>query len=56
MFMGPGTFAERLAQAKAAFADDPLVGRLFQFIRDGGSRPLMQVLDSERTADAGAAS
>lgn len=41
LFAGPGVFADRLDAVAAEFADDPLLGRIIGFIRDGGSRPLM---------------
>ena len=41
LFLGGGTFSERLKAAEAEFAGDPLVGRVLDFIRTKRSRPLM---------------
>jgi UDP-N-acetylglucosamine acyltransferase len=41
LFMDPSTLAERVAQANAAFAGDPWVGKILSFIDDGNNRPLM---------------
>jgi len=41
LFLGPGTFAQRLASAEAEYAGDPLVGKVLGFIRAKRSRPLM---------------
>ncbi len=41
LFLNGGRFHERLQAVVAEFADDPLVGKILDFIRDGGSRPLM---------------
>lgn len=41
LFYGPGTFAERFAQASAAYADHPAAGRLIAFIEAGGKRSVM---------------
>jgi UDP-N-acetylglucosamine acyltransferase len=42
IFSGEGTFRERAARVVAQYADDPVVGKVAAFIRDGGPRPLMQ--------------
>lgn len=47
LFMSPGKFADRVEQANSAFADDPVVGRVLSFIRDGGTRPLMKAAVSQ---------
>ena len=39
--MGEGTFAARLDKAEAEFGNDPVIGKIVAFIRDGGKRPLM---------------
>jgi UDP-N-acetylglucosamine acyltransferase len=49
LFLGPGEFSERVTQAHTAFADDPLVGQILAFIRDGGSRSLMKATTEEGT-------
>lgn len=41
LFLGSGTFAQRLASAEAEYAGDPLVGKMLGFIRAKRSRPLM---------------
>ena len=50
LFFGRGTFAERLSAASAAFAGDPVVGKIVSFIRDGGNRPLMMPAAERRRA------
>jgi UDP-N-acetylglucosamine acyltransferase len=42
LFSGEGVFAERLDAVAREFADDPRVGTIVAFIRDGGKRRLMQ--------------
>ncbi|HEY6258304.1 MAG TPA: acyl-ACP--UDP-N-acetylglucosamine O-acyltransferase [Xanthobacteraceae bacterium] len=41
LFFGAGEFRDRLAGAAADYAADPLVGKLIDFLRAGGSRPPM---------------
>lgn len=41
LFYGAGTFAERLADATAAYRDHPAAGRLIAFIEAGEKRPVM---------------
>lgn len=41
LFLGEGTFAERLRSAETEFAGDPLVAKVLDFIRVKRSRPLM---------------
>jgi UDP-N-acetylglucosamine acyltransferase len=41
LFTGEGTFAGRFAQVAESFSNDPIIGKVIAFIRDGGSRPLM---------------
>ncbi|MBY0361295.1 MAG: acyl-ACP--UDP-N-acetylglucosamine O-acyltransferase [Phreatobacter sp.] len=41
LFYGVGTFAERLADAAAAYRDHPAAGRLISFIEAGEKRPVM---------------
>lgn len=41
LFQTEGAFRERLDALPNDFANDPLVGKIITFIRDGGSRPLM---------------
>lgn len=41
LFLGTGTFAERLRTTEAEFSGDPLVGKILAFIRAKRSRPLM---------------
>jgi UDP-N-acetylglucosamine acyltransferase len=42
LFFGSGRFAERSEAVSREFADDPLVGKIVTFIRDGGARSLMK--------------
>jgi UDP-N-acetylglucosamine acyltransferase len=44
MFFGDGTFADRVECVAKEFADEPRVGRMVAFIREGGKRPLMRPL------------
>lgn len=41
LFFGAGVFAERFDAVARDFADDPLVGKIIEFIRAGGDRRLM---------------
>ena len=42
LFFGEGTFAERFERVSTEYCgDDPLIGKIVSFIRDGGKRPLM---------------
>jgi UDP-N-acetylglucosamine acyltransferase len=41
LFLGAGAFRERLAAVAADYAADPLVGKIVDFLRAGGSRPPM---------------
>jgi UDP-N-acetylglucosamine acyltransferase len=41
LFFGDGRFADRLQRANAEYADDPVIGKMISFIREGGKRPLM---------------
>jgi UDP-N-acetylglucosamine acyltransferase len=51
LFFGTDVFANRLKKVSAELADDPVVGKIIAFIRDGDNRPLMMP-----EADAGLAS
>jgi UDP-N-acetylglucosamine acyltransferase len=42
LFFGEGQFAERVEVIARDYGDDPLVGKVITFIREGGSRPLMK--------------
>lgn len=42
LFHVRGVFKERVEAVSRAFGEDPLVAKVLQFIRDGGSRPLMK--------------
>jgi UDP-N-acetylglucosamine acyltransferase len=46
LFYGPGVFAERLEGVKGMAADDPAIGEILAFIRDGKHRPLCLPADS----------
>ncbi len=41
LFLGTGEFRDRIATVAAAYAAVPLVGKIIDFLRDGGSRPPM---------------
>jgi len=41
LFLGAGEFRDRLAAVAAEHAADPLVGKIIDFLRAGGSRPPM---------------
>jgi len=41
LFLGSGEFRDRLEKAAADYAADPLVGKIIDFLRAGGSRPPM---------------
>lgn len=54
LFYGVGTFAERLADATAAYRDHPAAGRLIAFIEAGEKRPVMMAAPKKtRVAGAG---
>jgi len=56
LFLGAGTFRERVERIAGAFADDALVARVIAFIRAGGTRPLsMAAADRGGGADAAVA-
>ncbi len=57
LFLGPGVFRDRLSAAAREFEQDPLIGKVIAFIRDGTARPLMHPLNgppgvAESTVDA----
>ena len=54
LFFGSETFAERFKRTSAEFADDPMIGKIVSFIRDGGPRPLMMPAASNGSADLSA--
>lgn len=57
LFYGAGTFAERLADATAAYRDHPQAGRLIAFIEAGNKRPVMMAAPKKtRVAGAGPSS
>jgi len=41
LFFGEGSFADRVEAVAREFAEDPRVGKVIAFIREGGKRPLM---------------
>jgi UDP-N-acetylglucosamine acyltransferase len=53
LFCGGGTFRERIERVAVEFGDQPLVARVIEFIRAGGTRPLTMAAD--RRGDNGAA-
>jgi UDP-N-acetylglucosamine acyltransferase len=52
LFFTSGRLAERIEALARDFADDPLVGKIVDFVRAGGKRPLMRPR-ARRGADAG---
>ena len=48
LFYGPGIFAERLESVQEMTGDDPAIGEILAFIRDGKHRPLCLPADSGR--------
>ena len=46
LFYGPGVFAERLEKVQGMAGDDPAIGEILAFIRDGKHRPLCLPADS----------
>jgi UDP-N-acetylglucosamine acyltransferase len=42
LFFGAGTFADRVEGVAREFSDEPRVGRIIAFIREGRKRPLMR--------------
>ena len=55
LFFGEDTFAERLQRTGTKFSDDPVVGKMVSFIREGGKRPPMMPALSGGSADSDAA-
>ncbi|MBX9989851.1 acyl-ACP--UDP-N-acetylglucosamine O-acyltransferase [Phreatobacter oligotrophus] len=56
LFYGAGTFAERVADATAAYADHPAAGRLIAFIAAEEKRPIMMAAPKKtRVAGTGTA-
>jgi UDP-N-acetylglucosamine acyltransferase len=53
LFFGEATFAERLQQTSTAFSGDPLVGKIVEFIREGGKRSPMMPAPAGENADSG---
>jgi UDP-N-acetylglucosamine acyltransferase len=51
LFVGPGTFADRLERAAAEFADDLTVAKIISFIRAGKSRSLMMPAQADESLD-----
>jgi UDP-N-acetylglucosamine acyltransferase len=56
LFFGERRFAERVEAVAHAYPDDPLVGKIVTFIREGGSRSLMKAhpRDAGTTAEEAA--
>ena len=55
LFFGQDTFAERLQRTGTEFSEDPVVGKIVSFIREGGKRPPMMPALSGGSADSDAA-
>jgi UDP-N-acetylglucosamine acyltransferase len=51
LFLGAGTFVERIGNAEAEFQGDPHVGKILDFIRAKRSRPLMMAAASQGDTD-----
>jgi len=47
LFHGPGIFAERLASVQPMASDDPAIGEILNFIKDGKHRPLCLPAESD---------
>jgi UDP-N-acetylglucosamine acyltransferase len=41
LFLGPGKFRDRLETVAATYAAVPLIGKILDFVRESGSRPIM---------------
>lgn len=41
LFLGPGSFKDRLPAVEREFGDHPIAAKIFAFIRAGGNRPLL---------------
>ena len=52
LFFGNDTFAERLERTSGQFADDPVIGKIVSFIRQGGKRPPMMPASGDIDSDA----
>lgn len=50
LFFSDGTFAQRLDEARRAFAGDPLIEKILSFICDARSKPLMMPAKAEAAA------
>jgi UDP-N-acetylglucosamine acyltransferase len=55
LFAGGGQFADRIEDVAREFADDPVVGKIIAFIREGGARPLMKARIAREPGAAGSA-
>jgi UDP-N-acetylglucosamine acyltransferase len=53
LFFTDGRIADRVEAVASEFADDPMVGKIVAFIRDGGKRPLMRPRGKDMAAAAG---
>jgi UDP-N-acetylglucosamine acyltransferase len=51
LFFGETPFADRLQSASAVFSDDPMVGKILDFIRQGGKRSPMMPAAASGTDD-----
>jgi UDP-N-acetylglucosamine acyltransferase len=54
LFFGDDTFAERVERTSKKFSDDPVIGKIVSFIREGGKRPPMMPASGDN-ADSDAA-
>ena len=50
LFAGRNRFADRVVSLAGEFENDPIVGKVVAFVREGGNRALMKMLDREANA------
>lgn len=56
LFFGADIFAARMRRMSAEYSEDPVIGKIVSFIREGGKQPLMMPAAGRNTADSDAAS
>ena len=55
LFEGQSRFADRVALLASEFEHDPIVGKVVEFVRQGGNRAVMRTLERDSNAVAEAA-
>ncbi len=55
LFFGDATFADRVQRTSVKFADDPVIGKIVSFIREGGKRSPMMPESGGGNGDSDAA-